>query len=50
MEEAEILHEECSGRKREIMVVRMQTTASGLVLLIWISGSHPGDVYLMMGD
>lgn len=48
MEEAEILHEKCSGRKRERMVVR--TTVSGLVLLVWISGSHPGDVHLMMGD
>lgn len=48
MEEVEILHEECSGRKRERMVIRMTVSVSGFIWLILISGPHPGDVHLIM--
>lgn len=49
MEEVEILREECSSRKRERMVIRMKVNISRLILLILISGSHPGNVHLIMG-
>lgn len=50
MKEVEILHEECLGRKRERMVIRMQVNVSGFVLLILISGSHPGHMHLITGN
>jgi hypothetical protein len=50
MEKVEILHEECSGRKREIIVIRMKLNVSGLILIILLSGSHPGHVHLITGD
>lgn len=50
MEKVEILYEECFGRKREIIVIRMKFNVFGLILIILLLGFYFGYVYLITGD